>query len=156
MSDPASRREVPGAPGYTVASNGDIYGVRSKPLTRTFTRTGQPTVSIKFEGRHTHKTVASIVCLAFHGPRPSTDHYAVYLNGDRTDARPENVAWRTAAEFHIFGPPRKPPTGRAALTEADIETIRASGERAVDLAAKYGVTPKVIWSTRSGRGRGGL
>lgn len=150
MPDLPLRREIPGAPGYTVTPDGQIYGPKGTPLARAVTREGHPVASVKFEGKRTHMGVAHLICLAFHGPRPSPRHYAVYLNGDRTDSRPENVAWKTPEEFHIFGPPRKPPTGLASLSADDVEAIRASTERAVDLAARYGVRPKVIWNIRRG------
>jgi len=42
--------------------------------------------------------VHTLVCEAFHGPRPAPDWDVRHLNGDKLDNRPENLAWGTHAE----------------------------------------------------------
>lgn len=39
--------------------------------------------------------VHTLVCTAFHGPRPSPDHEVCHLNDNRSDNRAENLAWGT-------------------------------------------------------------
>ena len=53
--------------------------------------------------KRTAIAVATLVCSAFHGPRPKSingDRFVdcMHLNGDSLDNRPENLAWGTHAE----------------------------------------------------------
>lgn len=42
--------------------------------------------------------VHQLVCLTFHGPKPSPAHVVRHLNGIAGDNRPENVVWGTVTE----------------------------------------------------------
>lgn len=56
----------------------------------------RPRVSVaRFPGwTQTRERVARLVCLAFHGPRPSPRHEAAHRNGDPLDNSVANVFWR--------------------------------------------------------------
>jgi hypothetical protein len=86
---------VPGYSGLSVTRTGVVYGPQGRPLTPALNYRDQLMVSCSRrtpEGR-LKASVAEILCAAFHGPRPSPDHWAKTLNGNPYDKRPENVAW---------------------------------------------------------------
>ncbi|WP_208609489.1 HNH endonuclease signature motif containing protein [Streptomyces atriruber] len=39
-----------------------------------------------------------LVCVAFHGPRPTASHQVAHGDGDPTNNRPCNLRWATPAE----------------------------------------------------------
>lgn len=55
-------------------------------------------VSLIDGGRGKTVSVHKLVCLAFHGPRPSGKQCVAHGNGNRTDNRPENLRWATNLE----------------------------------------------------------
>ncbi len=88
-------RPVPGYSGMAVTSDGVVYGPSGQPLKRTLNYRDQLTVPVSRgtpEGRK-RASVVELVCVAFHGPRPSPDHWAKNLNRSPWDIRPETVAW---------------------------------------------------------------
>ncbi len=88
-------RPVPGYPGLAVTGDGTVYGPSGQPLKRTLNHRDQLMVSCSRgtpEGR-ANASVAEILCAAFHGPRPSPDHWAKNLNRNPWDLGPETVAW---------------------------------------------------------------
>lgn len=60
--------------------------------------TGYPFVHIIEDGRRKTLSVHTLVCRAFHGPRPSPVHEVRHLDGDKVNGRPDNLAWGTPAE----------------------------------------------------------
>lgn len=45
----------------------------------------------------TRERVARLVCLAFHGPRPSPRHVAAHRDGDGLNNAADNLFWRAPA-----------------------------------------------------------
>lgn len=98
--------------------------------------------------------VHRLVCFAFHGPAPSGQHCDVaHLDGDTANNSVANLAWVTKAEnlMHrrLHGTVRLGEDHpNAKLKWADVHWIREHGPskavRIVDMARKYGVTPRCI------------
>lgn len=90
------RREAPGYPGLTVSEGGVVYGPSGQPLKRS-PFPGRKSLAVNCsQGTPSGRAwapVDEIVCTAFHGPKPSPDHWCKNLSGDPYDNRPENVAW---------------------------------------------------------------
>jgi hypothetical protein len=55
-------------------------------------------VSMDLGDSRTARTVASCLLLAFCGPRPSPVHRATFLDGDRENLAPHNLAWMSPKE----------------------------------------------------------
>lgn len=143
-------REIAGYPGYFAAEDGSIWsdrgGPRHKLATRVEVMGNYRRVITNLYGRPGCK-VSHLVCEAFHGSRPEGREVA-HLNGDSTDNRAENLAWKTKAENDAdkvrHGTIRRG-TGcyQSKLTETDVRDIRrraATGERHADIVAAYGIT----------------
>jgi hypothetical protein len=100
-----------------------------------------------------------MVCLAFHGVRPSAGCEVDHINFDRTDNRPENLRWVLAAENRRrqrANPMRARGAAHhnAKLDETAVRQIRArraSGETLKSIAADYGVSLHAVWHATSGR-----
>jgi hypothetical protein len=103
-------RTIPGLDQakYSAGSDGHIYCFsrsnpnRSKPspfqLAESIGSSGYPFVAIIESGRRRSKAVHSLICTAFHGPRPSSRHETRHLDGSRDNNTPPNLAWGTPAE----------------------------------------------------------
>ncbi|MGI4852254.1 MAG: HNH endonuclease signature motif containing protein [Janthinobacterium lividum] len=104
--------------------------------------------------------VHTLVCSAFHGPRPDGMQCA-HINGIRTDARPSNLRWSTAtqnaADRERHGTTARGDThGRTKISDHEVSTIRklrADGLRVVFLARQYGVTSSHIHKIVNGTAR---
>ena len=101
--------------------------------------------NVQLERRRLRASV--LVCLAFHGPRPTDRHCTCHNNGDRLDNRAVNLRWGTQRENIIdkylhgtMGIGEKNPFAK--LTPDQVREIRrrgASGERQKDIAEDFGV-----------------
>lgn len=146
-------REVPGHPGYIVASNGDVYGKRGN-LLRQFTGVGGYLRFTTHEaGRWQQVSTHVMVCLAFHGPRPE-GHHAAHRNGVVTDNRAGNLRWATKRENEAdklkHGTKMQGETHhRHKLTEDEVKVIRANYMvSGADMARRYGVSESAISAVR--------
>lgn len=119
-------------------------------------------VRIRFNGKHTSKTVHYLVALAFLGPRPEGLDIAHY-DGDKSNNRPDNLRYTTRADNMADGvrlgmtygkqaskPIREEFTvsqrkGKLTVGQRNRIVDRLlRGERQVALAGEYGVSPAAI------------
>lgn len=79
---------------YSVSDSGEIRN----DITGKFLKvTDKGTVQIKVNGKGTNRRVARIVANAFI-PNPNNYEYVIYINGDNTDNRVENLKWISKEE----------------------------------------------------------
>lgn len=136
---------IPGVPGYWVTDRGEITSGR-KTLKPQRTKQGYLYVML----RRKKLPIAHAVLAAFHGPRPEGTE-ARHLNDDKTDNRPQNLAWGTRAE-NVADSIRNGRQARgerkatAKLTEAQVVELRALNPRPTlrSLAEQYGVSHTAI------------
>jgi hypothetical protein len=134
--------------GYLVDASGRVLGpkggIRKLKLTKgypSFSTRSRPIVYV-----HT------LVCEAFHGPRPDELHQVAHWNGDRQDNRAENLRWATPREntddarrhgtFPLRPGGAGEENGHARLTWKIVDAIRteaACGVAQRALARKYGI-----------------
>jgi hypothetical protein len=96
--------------------------------------------------------VHAMVCATFHGPRPSPQHQCRHLNGVRNDNRAENLAWGTASEnkldCNLHGTmPHGEKHWKNKLAREDVRQIlllKKAGQPQIEIAEKFGVSPKHI------------
>ena len=121
-------------------------------------RTGYLYACLCKDGEVSVRTVHSIVCQAFHGPRGDGQECS-HRNGVRTDNRAENLAWLSHLENmrhrDAHGTANKGEKAhQAKLTANDVHEIRrlrASGVSGTSLAKKYGVHYSTIYYAASGK-----
>jgi hypothetical protein len=59
---------------------------------------GYPHVTISRDNKKITIAVHILVCLTFHGPKPSPQHEVGHRDGDRLNARADNLRWVTRSE----------------------------------------------------------
>jgi hypothetical protein len=87
-------RQIPSFPIYEASSTGQIrsaHRVRKLALDDD----GYLTVGLYVDGQAVFRRVNTLVCEAFHGPKPPWAQVAAHNNGIRTANRPENLRWAT-------------------------------------------------------------
>jgi hypothetical protein len=121
---------------------------------------GYPFVSVVVGGSRKTKAVHTLVCLAFHGPKPSHIHETRHLDGTRDNSKPENLAWGTPAENEAD----KKRHGRtvcgvkhhsAKLSDEAVRILRSAISAGlwnpVDAAKVFGVSESVIRNAVRGK-----
>lgn len=112
---------------------------------------------LRFTFPHGKERAHVLVCIAFHGPRPSAMHDASHWDGDKTNNVPANIRWATKRENMLdkirHGTiVRGERVNTAKLRTEDVLQIRRRrGESAKALAVEYGVTADSIDNVRKGR-----
>lgn len=165
-------KPVPGCGGlYEAGDDGNVYchsnARRNARLPKPFRlstscfKGGYPLVSVVLNGVRKSKAVHTLVCMAFHGERPSPIHETRHLDGDRKNSCPSNLAWGTPAENEAdkrrhgrvpYG--KKHPSAK--LSDDAVRILRTSIPRglwnAVDAAKVFGVDEATIRNIVRGRG----
>jgi hypothetical protein len=121
-------------------------------------RRGYWLVRIAMNGKT--RRLSSLVCAAFHGPRPFPKAHCMHLDENSLNNRPENLRWGTASE-NARAPKliahKRSLTGDAALrrklSNADVLAIRESGECTKKLAERYGVARGYVYQVLRGTAR---
>ena len=99
-------RVAPGFPDYEVSSLGEVRRRTASTYPAGYTlkgdrtRNGYRRVQMMRDGITHRVHVNRLVAEAFHGAPPSDQHQAAHLNGQRSDDRAENLAWKTPSENH--------------------------------------------------------
>lgn len=97
-------------------------------------------------------TVATLVCTAFHGPRPSPRHEAAHWGGDSGNDTADNLRWATGKEnsedmLRHGRRPQGETSYLSILTERDVLEIRRrlaeGGVTQQALADEYGLKSRV-------------
>lgn len=150
-------RQIDGFPCHRAGSDGYVYRLIKKPSSPNY-----PMKRVDHQGPHGYRRVALkrgfvfathiVIATAFHGPKPSPAHEVRHLNGDRTDNRPENIAWGTRTEnvrdmVRHGTCCRGEKSGAAKLSEAEVDAIRVLRQQGATYAAiaeRYGVSQSNI------------
>jgi hypothetical protein len=93
--DAEGLKRVDRHPTYFVDDGGRIYSVWGREARRlVFRATDAPITLRDPDGATRQTTWGSVVAKAFVGPRPSTGHYLVHLDGDPSNYHPSNLVWQ--------------------------------------------------------------
>lgn len=118
-------------------------------------RGGYYSVKTSVDNHPVTKAVHSLVCSAFHGPRPD-GMTAAHNNGVSTDNRAANLRWATMASNHAdklkHGTLLRGVTNaQAKLRDAEARAIKFSTENKHVLAERFGVSEATVRFIRSGK-----
>lgn len=152
---PPGRLPWPRDPRFHVCEDGTVYGVKGRPVGIP-RADGRKQIGIWSEGRSRTFLVSHIVCETFHGPRPVGMEVA-HENGDATDDRAANLAWKTHKENEAdkvrHGTLRVGDrSSQAKLDEAAVLDIRnrvTRGDRLQEIADAYGVAKSTVFRAAS-------
>lgn len=164
-------RSIPGAdPKYQAGSDGRIYSWsggntnarKEKPfaLRHSVSSTGYPTVTLTGSQRRGSVAVHALICAAFHGEPTKAAAEVRHLDGDKSNAKPDNLQWGTRAENEADK--RRHRTlatgsrhGASKLNDDDVALIRKAvgiGLVTANRAAEfYGILPSTIRDIANGR-----
>lgn len=167
-------------PNYEVSNFGQVrratpnrYGRDLGRIVKAAVNThGYLFVGLTADRKNTSTNVHSLVCEAFHGPKPTPKHEVAHGDGDQTNNRANNLRWATRkenfADRDAHGRTARGPThftrtkpeavargerhGCSKLTAAEVIAIRAAPRGlTVVLAQKYGVSQAQISDIRTGK-----
>jgi hypothetical protein len=107
-------REIPGFPGYTATSDGQVLGKSGAPLraqphwrtghlrVRLYVKTARPRMIDRRGSLHLERYrdcyVHVLVALAFLGPRPFGDALVCHVDDDPTHNTPDNLYFGTRSQ----------------------------------------------------------
>lgn len=97
-------REVQDFPGYVVSNYGEVFNEKTRrTLTQSPVAYDIPTVGLNLEGKVFRRSVPVLVAKAFI--KEDREHFdtPIHLDGDRTNCRVDNLAWRPrwfAVNYH--------------------------------------------------------
>lgn len=154
-------RAIVGFPLYEVSDTGVVRNARTlRPVKPRLNIHGYPVVDLHTGKRYglsdtvrqRTRTVHSLVCAAFHGPRPAGMEVA-HDDGVKTNARASNLSWKTSAgnkaDMKRHGTVnRGQRNGGNKLTAAQVLAIRASKDPEHAEAAKYGISRGTVGKIR--------
>lgn len=148
-------RSIPSFAPYEASSLGRIRNGSSGYVLRL--RTGESLylcVSLSLQGRNVWRTVHSLVCSAFHGPRPSGLDCA-HRDGNGQNNRPDNLRWATRRENEAdkltHGTRRRgSQMWNSKLTEEQVAAIRTEPGLYSDIARKFGVSDRKVAAIKRG------
>lgn len=175
MGDPVPSgvklRMVPGFDGkYAAGSDGRIYCYSTARVNARKPRPFQlaefhnsddyPSVQVIEQSRKRTKAIHLLVCLAWHGAKPTPVHEVRHLDGRRINSMPTNLCWGTQAENEadkkrhgtaVLGSRH----GVAKLNEEAVRILRIAIPQGlwnpVDAAKVFGVDPSVIRAVTAGK-----
>lgn len=139
-------------PAYEVSNTGKVRkGDRLLIIGKT--QDGYPRVTMRDTNNSWHhKTVHTIVCEVFNGPKPSESHEVCHVDGTKANNKPSNLRWGTRKEnvadsikhgTFIYGEKQ----GLSTLSNKQVLEIKkkhSEGIRQYILAKQYGVSPQHI------------
>jgi hypothetical protein len=145
---------------YEVSSFGRVrsHARGTRILYQGTDKDGYPTVALNKDGKRTTRNVHRLVCRAFHGEPYAPCREAAHLDGDRTNARADNLKWvgKVQNHFHMrvhgthVGGDNHP---SAKLTSAIVQHIRALPKpvNCAALAREYGVSQVSLYRAYVGK-----
>lgn len=82
-------------PGYLVSNYGDVVnGSNGRWLQKSMTQRGSYKVGLYFDGKQHTRHVSVLVAEAFVPGRDDVYDTPIHLDGDKTNCRADNIAWR--------------------------------------------------------------
>lgn len=148
-------RVVARSPNYAVSSHGRVMriagakGARVGRILSQFRHSaGYLQVTLHDKGQ-TAALVHQLVCEAFHGPCPSPLHEVAHKDGSRTNARADNLVWKTSsgnkADMHLHGTARVGEKNNLAKYSADvIRAVREAKGSCREVGCKFGMSPSNV------------
>jgi hypothetical protein len=119
---------------------------------------GYPMVSLYAGGRWAKRTVHSLVCMAFHGPKPTVKHEVAHNDGKPPNVRADNLRWalhvENMADRIRHGTHFNTGQFSRRLSDNDIREIRrllATGMTQHRIASCFGIRQGMVGHIKTGR-----
>jgi hypothetical protein len=161
-------KDIPDWPNYQASSEGQIRNKATGHPIRQRVRKCDGYAVVDFyvpcipgaeKPRRNKRTIGVhiLVCMAFHGPRPSRDHQAAHgSNRNRIDNRKDNLRWATrlenAADKILHGTVTHGElNGCAKLSHQQVLAIMNDTRTQGAIAADYGVDRRTVGKIKNGQ-----
>ena len=162
LSDDEEWRTIAAAPNYAVSNHGRVKrtasgpgtcaGRMKKPSVNVY---GYLVVNLVTEGKRRVHAVHRLVCIAFHGDPPSPKHEAAHWDGDKNNARADNLRWvlslENAADRVRHG--RNLTRGKV-LSDEQVAAIRRDPRPQKLVASDFGISRMHVSRIKTGARRG--
>jgi NUMOD4 motif/HNH endonuclease len=160
-------KPIPGWPRYEASTDGQIRIQATGRVLAQRLRVGDEYLVVDLYGepgpgsnrpnRRIRKTIGVniLVCMAFHGPRPSTRHEAAHCNGKKEDNSSGNLRWATRLEnewdkrCHGTAPQGERNGGAKLLRNQALAILHDTRKPAV-IAAEYGIGSRAVSKIKRG------
>ena len=155
-------KQLPGLSRYAFRSDGEVishWGKEPKTLAGGQDKDGyRKFVLIDDMGARRYVRRASLICAAFHGPRPKGKEVR-HIDGSKTNDAPSNLSWATHAEncadkaMHGTSQ-RGAVNGNAKLTQDQAKAAKsriARGDSCAEIAKGFGVSKSTIFNIKYGK-----
>lgn len=178
IAPPEEWRTIAEYPDYAISSHGRVKRIvvsRVKrqacgPIKLISNRWGYQVVNLTGPLGLRVRRINRLVCEAFIGPAPSTEHHAAHADGNRANNTKGNLRWATPFENEkdkiehgtraggIRHYSRTSPEalargvrhGNSKLTDDAVLEIRGSADSCARLALRFGVSESTIFQVRAG------
>lgn len=144
-----AQRPIPGYPGYSIDTEGIVYGRRDQPIGAWPDPRGYPTLYLNVDGTRRQVRVHQLMALAFLGPRPEGLEIR-HLDDNKLNNRLSNLRYGThsenALDMYRNGLGADNNGERNGMAKLTFETVRqlrsdaAAGDNYRVLAERYGIT----------------
>lgn len=150
-------RPVGGYEGlYEVSNLGNVRSLRAggpRPVSRWFNEDGYPKVHLSNGRKQANLLVHRLVAKAFFGEKENVLHNEVaHLDGDRANARSDNLKWVSKVENHshkrLHGTHR---LSHSILSMGVATLIRQRDGTAKELGRRYGVSAHAVYDIWQGK-----
>jgi hypothetical protein len=159
-SQPQEWVRFPYNSNYAVRQNGDVMRIGGRVLAQqTAKRGGYLTVALWSNNKGKTWPVHQVVCLTFHGPRPSPYHEVAHRDGNRRNNHKDNLRWATRSENEsdklAHGTSnRGENNGRCVVRESvvlDVKRAIRDGVRVSVIARSFGLSQSHVSHIKRGR-----
>lgn len=160
-----TKRDIAGFVGYQIDDAGNVWSfwvIKHRRLSDSDPRVlkqqindrGYASVCLMKDGKRHQKRVNRLVCEAFFGQPPSTNHEAAHTNGIRLDNRASNLSWKTKTanmrDMNKHGTkPIGETHGNSKVTEKQVVAIRLLCNRGnfskARIGRRFGLTRQQIY-----------
>lgn len=91
-------RTIPGWSKYEASNDGHVRRIgKQSPLIHGYQR-GYAHVTLSQDGMRKTRRIAGLICLTFHGPKPSPKMHAAHRDGILDNYKSSNLRWATPKE----------------------------------------------------------
>jgi hypothetical protein len=156
---PENMRQIPGSDDYFADDQGNIHSRRQGYYLKKLTPTvcgNVNKVAVIANGKHISRQqpVHDLVCMAWHGAKPSFSHIVGFTDGNMSNCLPANLYWTTQTVPRNIRAAKGEAHGRAKLTAADVLEIidrHSNGEHISNIARDKNVHPTTVTGIITGR-----
>jgi len=119
---------------YYATEDGKIISHKLKRPLATVLNKGYEAIEVRKDGERLYTRVHRLVCLAYHGEPPTSNHCVNHKDGNKLNNKPDNLEWVTPSEnsqhfYDELNGKALRPRGhnnhwRANYTDEEVRTIR--------------------------------